>query len=193
MSFNGPVVCALALGFAVAVGVSLTPAWGDAGHGHGAAHPEETLDHMKEMHRGHRHGHDFEAMEHMSAEDQQRVISLMMDVGLALPPMDSRRGRELFLDKGCIVCHAVNRVGGTVGPALNAADMPKPMNAFEFAARMWRGAPAMAEMQEQVLGEVIKLNGQDLADLVAFAHDEAEQEKLEPDQIPARYRDLIVR
>jgi len=108
-----------------------------------------------------------------------------------LPPMDSEHGREVFLDKGCIVCHSVNGVGGEIGPSLNAADMPQPMNAFEFAARMWRGAPVMAEMQQDLLGEMINLTGQDLADIVAFTHDEVEQAELSSSQIPDKYRDLI--
>jgi mono/diheme cytochrome c family protein len=106
--------------------------------------------------------------------------------------MDSHRGRELFLKKGCVICHSVNNVGGAIGPSLNAADMPEPMNAFEFAARMWRGAPAMAQMQQDLLGEFVSLTGQDLADLVAFAHDETEQRKLKNERIPKPYRELIV-
>jgi mono/diheme cytochrome c family protein len=167
-------------------------AWSDIGHGHGSADQKEMLEMMKKMHGGHEHGHDFEAMEEVSAEDMRRVMGLMTDIGLALPPMDSHRGRELFLDKGCVVCHSVNQVGGAVGPSLNAAEMPEPMNAFEFAARMWRGAPAMAQMQQDLLGKVINLSGQDLADLVAFAHDETEQRELKAEQIPAPYRDLII-
>jgi hypothetical protein len=65
------------------------------------------------------------------------------------------------------------------------------MNSFEFAARMWRGAQAMTALQEDMLGEVISLNGQDLADLVAFAHDEEEQAQLTKDQIPERFHGLI--
>ncbi len=166
-------------------------AWADAGHAHGPANQREMLEQMRNMHGGHEHGHDFEAMGEVSAEDMSRVMNLMMDIGLALPPMDGHRGREVFLNKGCVVCHAVNGVGGAVGPSLNAADMPQPMNAFEFAARMWRGAPAMAQMQEDVLGEVIDLSGQDLADLVAFSHDREEQRELTRQDIPARFRDLI--
>ena len=47
------------------------------------------------------------------------------------------------------------------------------------------------EMQEDLFGEVISLSGQDLADLVVFAHDAAEQAKLTEDQIPERYHGLI--
>ena len=105
--------------------------------------------------------------------------------------MDPEHGRELFMEKGCVACHQVNGVGGDLGPTLNAADMPKPMNAFEFAARMWRGAPAMTELQRQMLGDVITLNGQELADIIAFAHDEEAQAKLEKSDIPQEYQEFI--
>jgi len=151
----------------------------------------DDLDELRELHQGHTHGHDFEAMQEMSPEQQARVMALMHEIGVAMPPMDSHHGRQLFVEKGCVACHSVNGVGGDLGPALDAADMPRPMNAFEFAARMWRGAPAMAALQEDMLGEVVSLDGQDLADLVAFAHDAEEQARLADDQVPERFRKLI--
>ena len=184
-------LCALVLGFAMSVGGSSKFAWSDAGHGQGSSDQKEMMEQMKKTHSDHAHGHDFEAMENVSAEDMMLTIGLMRDIGLALPPMDSHRGRELFFDKGCIACHSVNGVGGMIGPSLNAADMPQPMNAFEFAARMWRGASAMTQMQEELMGEVISLSGQDLADLVAFTHDESVQSEVTAEQIPTRYHDLI--
>jgi mono/diheme cytochrome c family protein len=107
-----------------------------------------------------------------------------------MPPMDSHRGREIFLNKGCVVCHAVNGVGGEVGPSFDAADMPRSMNAFEFAARMWRSAPAMALMLEEELGGFIDLTGEELADLIAFVHDANEQQELTADQIPDRFHSM---
>ena len=53
------------------------------------------------------------------------------------------------------------------------------------------GASAMTAMQEDEMGEVISLTGQELADLVAFAHDAEEQEKLTQDQIPEQFRDKM--
>jgi len=185
------VLMSISLGFALAVFVR--PSAGDEGHHHDSGESEMLMEQMLEMHAGHSHEHDFEAMENVTREDMLQVVTLMMDVGLALPPMDSHRGRDLFLDKGCVVCHQVNGIGGTVGPSLNAEDMPVPMNVFEFAARMWRGAPAMVQMQEQVLGNAIQLNGQELADIVAFAHDEDEQHELTAEQVPERYRELIMK
>ena len=109
----------------------------------------------------------------------------------ALPPMNARRGRKLFAEKGCAVCHSINGVGGHIGPSLDWSNMPEPMDAFGFIARMWRGAPSMALMQEDIFGDIIALTGQDLVDLVAFAHDPEEQKKLTKDQIPQRLRNIL--
>jgi len=161
-------------------------------HGDGeAGHMPDDLEELREMHRGHHHGHDFDAMEEMAPAQRARVMALMHEIGVAMPPMDPERGRHLFAEKGCIACHAVHGVGGDLGPPLDAADMPRPMNAFEFAARMWRGASAMTALQQDLLGEVISLDGQDLADLVAFAHDADEQARLTEDQIPERFHALL--
>lgn len=187
------ILSSLALGFALTATAFLTGAPGDEGHAHDDAQSEELMDRMLEMHAGHEHAHDLKAMENVTREDMRQVVTMMMDVGLALPPMDSHNGRDLFLNKGCIVCHQVNGIGGAVGPSLNAEDMPAPMNVFEFAARMWRGAPAMVQMQEQIFGEAIQLNGHELADIIAFAHDEDEQHELTAEQIPERYREMIVK
>ena len=179
-----------------AIAVSMTLgifSWGiaQAGAGHSGPHGgsgQMMLEQMREMHRSHKHGHDFKAMDEMSPEQGERMIKLMREVGLALPPMDSHRGHQIFMNKGCVVCHSVNGVGGDVGPSLNASDMPSPMNAFDFAARMWKGAAAMVVMQEEELGNVITLTGQDLADLIAFVHDRKMQKTVSIDQVPKRWR-----
>lgn len=161
----------------------------DPGHpGHRGGGSGKTLEQLRQVHRGHDHGHDFKVMDEMTPEQGERLIKLMREIGLALPPMDSHRGRRIFMTKGCIVCHAVNGVGGDTGPPFNASDMPSPMNAFEFAARMWKGAPAMVVMQEEELGGVIDLTGQDLADIIAFVHDREAQKTVSIDQVPKRWR-----
>lgn len=167
------------------------PAYAGGSHSGGHEGGQGMMESMRELHSTHEHGHDFEAMDEMSPEQAARMMQLMQDVGLALPPMDSSRGRAVFAEKGCVVCHSVNGVGVEIGPSLNASDMPAPMNAFEFAARMWRGAAAMSAMQEEAMGGVIDLTGQELADLVAFAHDAEEQKKLTQSQIPQRIQDLM--
>ena len=158
---------------------------------HPSAGPGSMLEQMRNMHKGHEHKHDFEAIDALPPEEMTRAMNAMMDIGLVVPAVDSHKGRELFVEKGCIVCHQVNGVGGEVGPSLNAADMPVRMNAFEFAARMWRGAGAMIQMQQELFGDQIELTGQDLANLVAFAHDREEQRELAQQDLPQKFKDLI--
>jgi cytochrome c len=114
-----------------------------------------------------------------------------MTEGLMMPKMDPAKGRQLFATKGCVVCHAVNGIGGQDAPPLDASTMPLPMDPFEFAARMWRGAEAMIVLQRDELGEQIELNGRELADIIAFAHNEKEQKKFAERDIPQKVRRLI--
>lgn len=115
----------------------------------------------------------------------------MLSPGLMIPTMNPVHGRMLFASKGCVVCHSVNGVGGTDAPKLDAATMKLPMNPFDFAARMWRGAPAMIMMQEDELGHQIEFTGQELADIIAFAHDAPEQKKFSEEDIPEEVRDVM--
>ena len=88
--------------------------------------------------------------------------------GLALPEMNAANGRALFASTGCVVCHSINGVGGVDAPMLDAEFMDQPMNPFDFAANMWRGAETMVQMQREELGDVIQISGQDLADIIAL-------------------------
>ena len=103
---------------------------------------------------------------------------------LIMPMMNSNRGRILFAAKGCVACHSINGVGGEDAPALDAHSMEPFMNLFDFAARMWRGAASMIVMQEEVFGEQIEFTGEELADIIAFLHDDGEQHKFSEADIP---------
>ena len=111
--------------------------------------------------------------------------------GLVLAPMDAANGRFLFASKGCVVCHSVNGVGGRDAPRLDAALMSQPMNPFEFAANMWRGAETMVMMQREELGYAILMSGSDLADIIAFVHDPREQAEFTRADIPEDIQDVM--
>ena len=105
---------------------------------------------------------------------------------------DAERGRELFTGKGCVVCHAINEVGGQAGPALDADPEAGQLDVFDFAARMWRGAPTMIVLQEMELGYQIDLTGQELADLARFIHDAEAQRGFSKSDVPELIRDWMV-
>lgn len=100
------------------------------------------------------------------------------DVRLAMPMMDADRGMKLFVNKGCVACHAVNGVGGHDATPLDAHSMEPVMNPFDLAAKMWRMAPYMIAAQQEALGYQITFTGEELADIVAFLHDDEQQHRL---------------
>jgi mono/diheme cytochrome c family protein len=101
-------------------------------------------------------------------------------------------GRAVFVEKGCVMCHAVNGVGGKAAPALDAEVGGPEIDPLDFAARMWAGAPAMIELQSLELGYMVSVTGQDIANLAAFAANIDEQRKLTADQIPEGMRDSLL-
>ena len=104
---------------------------------------------------------------------------------------DAARGREVFVRKGCVACHAVNEIGGTTGPPLDVEFAPDEIDPLDFVARMWRGAEPMVMMQQSLFGEQLDFTGQELADIIAFAHDPEEQRRFSEADVPPAMRRLI--
>lgn len=101
---------------------------------------------------------------------------------------DPDRGRTLFVDKGCVLCHSVNGAGGKAAPPLDAPFGSPAADPLDFAARMWRGAPAMIELQSIELGYSIDLTADEIGDLAAFAADRQAQKALTADSLPESVR-----
>ncbi len=113
------------------------------------------------------------------------------NVRLAMPMMNAERGMYLFASKGCVACHAVNGVGGHDAGNLDAHTMDPVMHPFEFVAKMWRMAPAMIAAQEEVLGQQILFTGEEIADIIAFVHDDAQQHQFTEAMIPPAVRKMM--
>ena len=110
---------------------------------------------------------------------------------LLFPMMNSERGKTLFLEKGCVACHAVNGVGGHDATSLDAHNMDMVMSPFDFAAKMWAMAPVMIAAQEEALGEQILFTGDELADIIGFLHDDDAQHGLNESHLTARMRKMM--
>ena len=132
-----------------------------------------------------------------------RAVTLALTLGIAaapagadepigtafsLPVPDAERGRTLFVNKGCVVCHSVNGVGGETAPALDATEPAGVFDPLDFAARIWKGAEAMIALQSMELGYVVDLSGRDIADLAAFAENHTLQRQFSEDEIPEPIR-----
>lgn len=102
---------------------------------------------------------------------------------IVMPLPDAERGRFLFASKGCVICHSVNGVGGTAGPALDAPQ-GAVIDPLAFAARTWRGAVAMTALQSVELGYQVDMTGEEIAHLAAFAASPAAQAGFSERDIP---------
>ena len=123
--------------------------------------------------------------------DHMSRNGFVLENGLQIPAFDPAKGRKLFASKGCVVCHSVNGIGGEDAPEFAAEYMDEPMNAFDFAAKIWRGAPAMIAMQEDEMGGQIELDGDELASIIAFVHDANEQAKFSQADIPPNIEKIM--
>ncbi len=94
---------------------------------------------------------------------------------LVIPLMSPERGKVLFVEKGCVACHAINGVGGHDAPPMDAHRKMGLVNPFDFAAKMWNHAAGMIAAQEDALGGQIYFTGDELADMIAFLHDDEAQ------------------
>jgi mono/diheme cytochrome c family protein len=79
---------------------------------------------------------------------------------------DPVAGSRVFGTKGCSKCHAVNGVGGTVGPDLGRIHRPRTF--YDLAAALWNHAPRMADRMRQLGITRPQLDGRETGDLVAF-------------------------
>ncbi len=110
---------------------------------------------------------------------------------LVFPLVDAQRGRTLFVTKGCVICHAVNGIGGQAAPPLDAGD-DATVEPLAFAARMWRGAGAMIDFQATEFGYQIDLTGDEIGHIAAFAADGTEQRQFTLDEIPDLIQELMI-
>jgi mono/diheme cytochrome c family protein len=83
-------------------------------------------------------------------------------------PGRADEGRELFVEKGCRVCHSVGGRGGRLGPDLGERGVHRSLT--EFAAAMWNKTPAMIQAMKAERISVPQLRAEEMADLVAYLY-----------------------
>ncbi|HSS66210.1 MAG TPA: hypothetical protein VLS27_17410 [Gammaproteobacteria bacterium] len=112
---------------------------------------------------------------------------------LVLPSMNPAKGRTYFATRACVVCHAVNGVGGNSAVALDIETRPETVDVLGFISRMWRGGTPMLALQRRLFAEQIDLTAEELGDIIAFLHSPAEQKRFSKNDIPKFIQDFMAR
>ncbi len=81
-------------------------------------------------------------------------------------PPNPDEGETLFRVKRCIQCHSIAGYGGTVGPDLSRAALPRKYGAIALV--MWNHAPQMQRMMSALSVPLPHFEAQELADLLAY-------------------------
>jgi mono/diheme cytochrome c family protein len=89
--------------------------------------------------------------------------------GSDLLPADPERGRQLFAEKSCGVCHSLRGGAGRIGPELGSRQQ-LPATIVQFAGAMWNHSPQMWRVMQERGVKRPSFEGREMADLVAFLY-----------------------
>jgi cytochrome c2 len=84
------------------------------------------------------------------------------------PAQDPLAGSRLFGAKGCARCHAINGLGGTIGPDLGRTARSRSF--YDLGAAMWNHLPGMVDEMRRLGIARPELAPADAADLIGFLY-----------------------
>jgi cytochrome c2 len=105
-------------------------------------------------------------------------LAAYLQVGLAagapdpvvFEPGSPKRGRDLFVSKGCATCHAIAGQGGSGGPDLGTRGRAMARSVPEIASLMWNHSQQMTtEFARRDIARPI-FSGQEMADVIAYLY-----------------------
>lgn len=102
----------------------------------------------------------------LSQEEVAHLFAYLYTLRYVEEPGDTEHGRALFRNKGCITCHALRGVGGSIGPDLSAVggvDTP-----IVWTQTMWNHAPVMEGVMKRFGLAWPKFESGEMNDLLAY-------------------------
>ena len=101
----------------------------------------------------------------LASGDMADLVAFLFSQRYFFEPGDAQRGKKVYEDKNCELCHDVRR------PQTGAPDLAKSMEAFSpivLTAAAWQhGIPMMQAMKQQGV-DWPQFKGREMADLIAF-------------------------
>jgi len=85
-----------------------------------------------------------------------------------LLPEDPTKGSRLFVNKGCVRCHALKGDGGKVGPDFGRVDLGNTQ--LELAAKLWNHIPSMNVGMERARMIKPNMTGQEFTEISAYLY-----------------------
>ena len=102
----------------------------------------------------------------MNAREAGDLIAFLFTLDYFDPPGDVNKGKQLFLEKKCVVCHQLGTYGGVVGPSLDhLSHFGSPIL---VAAAMWNHGPAMDQSMTEMGVSRPTFEGSELTDLISY-------------------------
>lgn len=100
-----------------------------------------------------------------AAAAQQGGASDLVPLAIALPD-NPTAGARLFVQKGCVRCHALGHDEARLGPDLGRIHLPG--TALDLAGAFWNHAPVMREKMRDLKIQPPEFDSHEMADLLAF-------------------------
>jgi mono/diheme cytochrome c family protein len=99
------------------------------------------------------------------------AVALAVGAGAACAqtrPGDPSAGRRIFLERGCVRCHAIWGNGGTLGPDFATLGAERSMQ--QLAGLFWNHTPRMIEAAERRGFQWPTLTERELADVISYLY-----------------------
>jgi cytochrome c len=96
------------------------------------------------------------------------ILFLFAGAFAQLLPEDPTKGSRLFVNKGCVRCHALKGEGGKVGPDFGRVDLGNTQ--LELAAKLWNHIPSMNVGMERARMIKPNMTGQEFTEISAYLY-----------------------
>lgn len=102
----------------------------------------------------------------LTADEASKLISYLFYLKFLDDPGDSQRGKALFEDRSCALCHQLGGQGGTSGPRLD--ELKGFASPLFLTQALWNHGPGMLAKMQELGAQRPRFEGEDVADLAAF-------------------------